>query len=122
MTASILEQDTGLPPGSEVYHLPKRTGLLGMLDTAMSFVIWHYAFWGLWGSCFFCLALYFNLVSYLTAFVFLAVYWLQIALWRPQYSSGLPWYKLVLYNPWLDCFFHYLGATVIREVHIPDTL
>ena len=89
--------------------------LLGLLDTTVAFLIWHYAFWGIWGFSIFCLVIYMFGISLFTACCLIALYWLQIAFWTPQYHAGLTWYKHVLYNPLLDAHYYYFGSTIIRE-------
>lgn len=109
-----------LPPGTEVITFPKRSGLFSIYDAIISFVIWHYCFWGIVAFTFFWIFVYVTGTSVTVGWIVVALYWMQVGVWKPQYDLGITWYSLVLHNPLIDASFHYLGATFIREGPAPD--
>eukprot|EP00299_Pterocystis_sp_00344_P014394 c7125_g1_i1.p1 GENE.c7125_g1_i1~~c7125_g1_i1.p1 ORF type:complete len:343 (-),score=80.25 c7125_g1_i1:44-1072(-) len=85
------------------------------IELALSFVIWNYGLWLMWISCLCVVLVWGGAVRVGTLVVVVALYVLQMLLWKPQIGKPFKYWKFVLFNSLLDPILSYLGATLIRE-------
>eukprot|EP00400_MALV-I_sp_L67-5_P001091 gene1091-1028_t len=104
-----------LPKGSRVLTFPRRDGIQGCFDTTLTFVLWHYPFWGLAGFCVWFVAVYTDFLPLPVGMLLAGGYWFQLFFYNPQYDEGFELYDYFLFSPLMHCFLHYLSATLIRE-------
>eukprot|EP00239_Pterosperma_sp_CCMP1384_P005371 CAMPEP_0197860482 /NCGR_PEP_ID=MMETSP1438-20131217/35881_1 /TAXON_ID=1461541 /ORGANISM="Pterosperma sp., Strain CCMP1384" /LENGTH=342 /DNA_ID=CAMNT_0043477361 /DNA_START=271 /DNA_END=1299 /DNA_ORIENTATION=- len=105
-----------MAPSPKSWTIPKRTDTIGCaLEFVNGFIISHYFLWPFWA--FF---LWFGLVPTKPAVALAGLYFLQMALWKPQFSGGVP-FKWCRRLPVWDYLMSYLNATMIREAELqPD--
>lgn len=105
------------PPGVSSWYYPRKQGpVVEFLQLAMSFVLWHYFFWGFAFASVPLLLYAAGWIGLRSVGLTFAGYFAQMVLWRPQLRGGIkPWYRPFIYNPHCDLILTYLDAWVVRE-------